>query len=60
MHFITAMPRFLYISSQGARTMADLKELKELNGPLMASLKTRDFSRSEITFWARLTREGSL
>jgi hypothetical protein len=60
MHFITATPRFLFISSQAVRMMADLKELEEINGPLMASLKARDFSPSEITFWARLIREGSL
>jgi hypothetical protein len=40
---------FLFISSQGVRMMADLKELEELIGRLMASLKARDFSRSEIT-----------
>ena len=40
---------FLFISSQGVRMMADLKELEDLIDRLMASLKARDFSRSEIT-----------
>jgi hypothetical protein len=40
---------FLFISSQGVRMMSDLKELDELIGGLMASLKARNFSRSEIT-----------
>jgi hypothetical protein len=40
---------FLFISSRGVRMMADFKELEELIGRLMASLKASDFSRSEIT-----------
>jgi hypothetical protein len=39
----------LIISPQGLRTMTAPKEVEELIGQLMASLKARDFSRSEIT-----------
>lgn len=39
----------LFISPQGIHMMADAKEVEEFVGHLMASLKSRDFLRSEIT-----------
>jgi hypothetical protein len=39
----------LFISSQGVRMMADAKEVAAFIGQLMESLKSRGFSRSEIT-----------